>query len=219
MNQNLLKFNLFGIPVHIHLSFIFLCILITNRQFDNQANTALVLSLFVAILGHELGHASVLRRLKIPCEIHLLMFGGETVWNPTGVRFHHSWEILLNASGVTVNILIALICFLLRQSVEFSQPFVLEIITFSLYINLFLAILNLFPVLPLDGGKLFHNMVRLLVKPKTAVMLTLGVSFVVALLTAVGGLYIFPGSFLLPILFGYFAFNSFKSLKAFFEAQ
>lgn len=219
MNQNLLKFNLFGIPVHIHLSFIFLCILITNSQFTNQQNTALILSLFVAILGHELGHASVLRRLKIPCEIHLLMFGGETVWNPNGVRFHHSWEILLNASGVTVNIIIASICFLLRQFVELSQPFMIDMVRFSLIINLFLAILNLFPVLPLDGGKLFHNVVRLFMKPKTAVILTLSVSLAVALLIAVGGLYIFPGSFLFPVLFGFFAFNNFKSLRAFIESQ
>jgi len=186
---------------------------------DNQQNVAVVLSLFIAILGHELGHASVLRRLRIPCEIHLLMFGGETVWNPNGTRFHHSWEILLNAAGVTVNILIALVCFLIREFVEIQQPFVYNIVQFSLMINMFLAVLNLFPVLPLDGGKLFHNLIRLVVKPRTAIISTLLVSLVVALLTAVGGIYIFPGSILLPVLFGFFAFNNFKSLKAFFETQ
>lgn len=214
MNQVLLKFNLFKFPVNIHFSFLFLCLVFSTPGVGAVVNFAIICSIFVAILGHEMGHASVLRRLRIPSEIHLMFFGGQTVWNPSGVRFHHSWDILLNVAGVSVNIIIAAICFLIERSAMPSHPFLAVFIQVSFYVNLVLAVLNLCPVLPLDGGKLLHNLLAMFMKPKSAVLTTLSISFVTALMLAVASI-VYTDYLFAPILFGIFAFENFHKLTAF----
>jgi Zn-dependent protease len=70
------------------------------------------------------------------------------------------------------------------------------------------AILNLLPVLPLDGGRILQTILG-----PIRIKLTLMISIVVAV--GVGVLYFMKtGDILLPIFMGMFAYQAFQALKA-----
>ncbi len=70
------------------------------------------------------------------------------------------------------------------------------------------AILNLLPVLPLDGGRLLQTILG-----PSRIKLTLLISIAVAI--GVGVLYfMMTGDILLPIFMGMFAYQAFQALKA-----
>lgn len=213
MNQTLLKFKIMGIPVNINLSYLFLCFIWSSRSAGPVVNAALITVITLAILGHELGHAMVLRHLGIQPEIHLVFWGGETVWKQS-ISFHRSWGLLLNAAGVVVNIILAAIAFCVNKSgVQFSNLFLATFFEWLFIVNAFLAVLNLLPVLPLDGGKIFHTLSGYFLDAKTSVTLTVGVSCFASVLAAVVSFKYLEGSLFIPLIFGFFAFDNFKKLR------
>ncbi len=211
MNQSLLKFNLFGIPVHIDFSYLLLCFIWGTASNDAISNTALLLVITIAILGHELGHALVLRHLGIMPRIHLVFWGGETIWTQQ-VIFHRTWGLLLNAAGIVVNILLAAIAFGINQSgIQFTNPFLHFFFTYLFWVNVILAVINLLPILPLDGGKIFHTLSGYFLSEKKSVMVTVTVSFIVATIMS---LFCFFGREIFgAVLFGFFAFDNYRKMK------
>lgn len=115
------------------------------------------LLLFLSVLGHEIGHALVARAEGIRIyDITLHLFGGFA-------RFEHEAyspgaEFRIAVAGPSASFLYAVLFFLLNQLGTYvfdSRPAAL-ITNYLALSNLILALFNLLPGFPLDGGRIFR---------------------------------------------------------------
>ena len=164
--------HVFGIPIGVHYSWFTILVLLTwvlavsyyPAEFDDWsavlywmmgALTAILL--FVAVLVHELGHAVVARRYKVPVRgITLFVFGGVAQMGeepPNAVA-----EFWIAVAGPLVSFALAAVLGLLQAALSGVAP--LQALTkYLAYVNGTLALFNLIPGFPLDGGRVFRAIV------------------------------------------------------------
>lgn len=147
----MLQFRLFRFPVAVQPFFLITAWLIGPRE-DLQATVLWIVSVFLGIMAHELGHAFAGRHFNLDPVITFHAFGGMTSWRsdrPLG----HGQRILLSAAGPAVGIVIGLTVLVLApRLLPEVGPMVTRLIHYTVWINLGWGVLNLAPVLPLDGG-------------------------------------------------------------------
>ena len=113
--------------------------------------------LFASVLLHELGHSVVAMRYKIPVRsITLFIFGGVAQIGaepPSAIA-----EFWIAIAGPITSFALALFFGLLQPIVGAFAP-VLALAKYLAYINGSLALFNLIPGFPLDGGRVFRAIV------------------------------------------------------------
>ena len=164
--------RIFGIQFRIHYSWFIIFVLITGSlswQYfpytypEWSAPTywltgiATSLLFFASVVAHELAHSLVARANDIPVKsITLFLFGG--VAHMTREASRHGAELRMALAGPVASLVIGGLFFglhLLLQSV--NEP--LAALTFWLArINVVLALFNLIPGFPLDGGRVFRSL-------------------------------------------------------------
>jgi Zn-dependent protease/predicted transcriptional regulator len=115
------------------------------------------IGLFASIILHELSHSWVGRRLGMQIHgITLFVFGGaaELADEPKSART----EFLMAAAGPLASILLAILFQLLAMALEGIQgPTPISgVLHYLAGINLILAVFNLLPAFPLDGGRILR---------------------------------------------------------------
>src|SRR6266478_293361 len=160
-------FKLFGVPIRLHFTFILLIIfLISIGIGDKQsgASTAIyVLALFGSVLLHELGHALVASRFGIhTIEIVMFPIGGVSRPDRTPKAREELWIAL---AGPMVNVLIAAAItfwFWRERGLvpwrELLQPTDANLAQRIAFGNLVLALFNLLPAYPMDGGRVLRSL-------------------------------------------------------------
>ena len=160
-------FKLFGVPIRLHFTFILLVIfLISIGIGDKQsgASTAIyVLALFGSVLLHELGHALVASRFGIhTIEIVMFPIGGVSRPDRTPKAREELWIAL---AGPMVNVLIAAAItfwFWRERGLvpwrELLQPTDANLAQRIAFGNLVLALFNLLPAYPMDGGRVLRSL-------------------------------------------------------------
>jgi Zn-dependent protease/predicted transcriptional regulator len=115
------------------------------------------LGLFASIVLHELGHATVARRYGLPIRrITLFIFGGVAEMEAEPER--PAAEFWVAIAGPIVSFLVGLVCWLLLQAaavVGAGVP-VVGVLAYLASINVILAVFNLVPAFPLDGGRILR---------------------------------------------------------------
>jgi len=206
----MVRFTIFGIPVQIQPFFWISLVIIGGAGNANTPTAVLEIGLFVlagfiSILIHELGHALTARKFGAYSEITLQAFGGYAAYS--GVRLTRPQSFLVTAAGPGVQILLGVALFVaFRYLPEFNWQvdyFLLRL----MWISLVWAVLNLLPILPLDGGR----MVDAILGPERF-KITLWITIIVAIAAA---LLIFErtNSIIFPIFLGMFAWQAIQALK------
>lgn len=206
----MVRFSIFGIPVRVHPFFWVTLAIIGGALGANSPQDILriaffLLAGFVSIMVHELGHALTARKFGAHSEIVLEAFGGYAAYS--GVRMTRPQSFLITAAGPAVQILLGVtVLMVLKQAPEISQNagYFLRMLV---WISLVWAVLNLLPVLPLDGGQLM-NVVLGPRRMRTTLWISLIVAASVGLL-----LFRFTGSILFPIFMGMFAWQAWQALR------
>lgn len=110
------------------------------------------LLLTFSILFHELGHAisAVRSRLAID-RIHLFLFGGMAELRHRPVRGRDELRIAL--SGPLASLFLAALCYILTLIIPADYRILVILAEFIVRLNLMLAVFNLIPIYPLDGGR------------------------------------------------------------------
>ncbi len=104
--------------------------------------------MFVSILVHELGHATMARRLRIPVyEVVLWGLGGYVRHAPSTPRNN----LLVSLAGPGIELAMGLPVLALYLSVDLPDP-VRTVAWHWCWINVGWAVINLLPMFPLDGG-------------------------------------------------------------------
>ncbi len=166
-------FSLFGFKVSIDLTWIFLAVLVTwslaaglfPYYFPNLSAATYwwmgvvgALGLFVSIVFHEFCHSLVARRFNLPMRgITLFIFGGvaEMEDEPSSPGA----EFFMAIAGPLSSLVLAVVLYFaaaLGRSVGFPLP-VNAVIGYLAWLNLILAIFNLIPAFPLDGGRVLRS--------------------------------------------------------------
>jgi Zn-dependent protease/predicted transcriptional regulator len=159
-----------GIPIHLHFSWLIIFGLIVwtlstgyfPAQYPDLPASSywakgLVASLlfFVSILLHEMGHALVARFHGLrTLSITLFIFGGvaRLEKDPTDGRV----EFWTAAAGPLVSLALAGL-FYLGSTLPILGPGTAAVATYLALINLMLALFNLVPAFPMDGGRLLRG--------------------------------------------------------------
>jgi Zn-dependent protease len=159
----------FGIDIKMHLTFLFILVWGAFAYGGNAGplyGIVVTLGLFTLVVLHELGHSVAAMGYGIPVkDITLLPIGG--VARLERMPEKPVQELVVALAGPAVNVILAIIllpivaALSLVQSVPlslslFMEPGLLGLLTFLLSANISLAIFNMIPAFPLDGGRVFR---------------------------------------------------------------
>jgi Zn-dependent protease len=125
-------------------------------QYVVMGSTSAIL-LFVSIFFHELGHAWSAKWFKLPTErIHMFLFGGMAELKFRPVRpAHESWIAI---AGPVTSIALAGVFYLLAAAfADISRP-TYHVFQYSALMNTLLAVFNVVPIFPLDGGRALRGL-------------------------------------------------------------
>jgi Zn-dependent protease len=165
-------FRLFGFSVAIDLSWFILAILIVwslatglfPQLYPGLENSTYwwmglvgAIGLFLSIIVHELSHSLVGRFYGMPIRgITLFIFGGVAEMNeePVGPKS----EFLMAIVGPITSLAVALLAYLLMLgAIALQWPAaIIGILDYLALINFILAVFNMVPAFPLDGGRVLR---------------------------------------------------------------
>lgn len=206
----MIRFSIFGIPVEVQ-PFFWLSLVILGGVGGADTPTELfriilfVLAGFISVLTHELGHALTARAFGANTAITLQMFGGYASYS--GVRMSRLKGFLITAAGPAIQITLGLLVLLLLETIPRMSINGYYFLRMLQGISFFWAILNLLPVLPLDGGQMLNAILG-----PNRIKITLWVTIIVAV--SVGLLMFFKThSILFPVFLGTYAWQAYQLLK------
>lgn len=165
MNWSIAVGNIAGTKIRIHLTFFLFLLWIGVAQYQEGGRdaaiqgVAFITLLFLCVLLHEFGHVLAARRYGVTTpDIILLPIGG--VSRMERIPEKPSQELIVALAGPAVSVAIAGLLYLGLG--EFSVPTSTEISTDMdilerlAYVNFFLALFNLIPAFPMDGGRVLR---------------------------------------------------------------
>jgi Zn-dependent protease/CBS domain-containing protein len=158
---------MFGVPVRLHFTFIlfgvFLLVSVLSSSESDASYAIFLVGSLVSLLLHEFGHAFVASRFGVrTTEIVMFPIGGlsrmERPLRPGA-------ELLVSITGPLVNFLLAagLFAYMIgthtAESIKVAdlmQPTGKSALALLLYGNILLAVFNLLPAFPMDGGRVLR---------------------------------------------------------------
>lgn len=171
MNGSIRVGNLFGIPFYVNPSWFFVLALVT-LQFGNLLSAQFpylggiaplllgfvaALLLFASVLAHELGHSFVAIRQGIEVKsITLFLFGGLASLEKESENPGQAFWIAI--AGPAVSLVLFALFTVIGVGTSISGPLA-AMLSLLASINLVLALFNLIPGLPLDGGNILKSLV------------------------------------------------------------
>jgi Zn-dependent protease/predicted transcriptional regulator len=225
----------FGIDVYIHWTFwililwIFLMYFrIGNSVAQGLRGAVFVLALFACVVLHEFGHALTARRFGVATkDITLYPIGGISSFEKLPEK--PAQELLVGLAGPAVNLIIALALWvylsvfgrvpdlstLANENGVVQIPFLFNL----LLANVILAIFNLIPAFPMDGGRVLRSILSFFMNRVTATRVAAGIGQFLAILFVFFGFFynfwlVFIGLFIYLGAGGEAAFEQTKSALA-----
>jgi Zn-dependent protease len=212
-----------GIPIEINYSWILIFVLVTAnlawRWFPEVLpgrsamlyyllSAACALVLFICVLAHELSHSLVAKRGGAEVQgIVLHVFGGVSLISEK--QYSPALEFRVAIAGPLLSIALGFVFWLIRQYI-FPDPHTIghALSTYLYFINIVLAVFNLLPGFPLDGGRVLRSLIGFWKKDViAATRITSRIGRLLAIVFIVYGLFIvLSGNFwgLWTVLIGIF---------------
>jgi len=217
--MNFYVFSVGRIPVHLSVWALLLVAWLAWRMGDPISGAMMGLGALISVLIHELGHAVVAARYGLQPAVLLHALGGVTQHAPARTDAQDAWII---AAGPLIQLAVGavvLVGWVVAGAIApgvAGHPLVASFLFAFLYVSLFWGLINLAPMWPLDGGKLFRlGLIHLLgVKPLLADRVTHITGIALAILAFLL-FWLFIGGFLLLVLliFGMVAFQNVMALR------
>ena len=171
MRGNISLGRVFGIPLRLHYTWFIIFAWVTfllvfsdvgqTYPIEQRIILGILTSLlfFASIVTHELAHSILAIRNNIPVkEITLFVFGG--VSQITKEATHPRAELLIAIVGPLTSLALAGIFYGLHLLLAGTQQILAaSLMQWLALINVILAVFNLIPGFPLDGGRIFRALV------------------------------------------------------------
>ena len=189
--------RIFGVPTELHWSFLFVPVAILIYAYETGSGvrwtqvrwwSGITLLLFIFVLIHELGHALTAQWRGVRAEkIILFPLGGGALIPEEPKRVVD--EVLIYGAGPFANIVVALLALpllLLQPGGEYLIRYYLnpfgnlivvpslpeQVLGITLAVNALLAVGNLLPAYPLDGGRILRALLKNPVGERRATVVT-----------------------------------------------
>lgn len=225
-----LPFRLLGIPIEIDLSLLIVLplmawligsdVLVFAKFLGLPTNSPLwqgstpfllgflcALGLFVSVLVHELGHSLVAQRYGAKTQKITLWLLGGVAYSEEIPRTPGS-EAVIAIAGPITSILLAGLLWLLHQATPTWWVGTQFVLGYLGLVNLMLALFNLLPALPLDGGRVLRSLLALAMPYTRATQIAAQVSTLLALLMGLWGFMVLNVWLMLIAFFVYTAGTS-----------
>jgi Zn-dependent protease len=205
-----LRFVAFGFPVRIDLSFVIVMALLGLGDVATPAHVVLwVLIGTVSVIAHELGHAFAARRTGARPEIDLYGFGGLTRYAPPR-PLSRVTSLTISVAGPLVGVVVGLALLAVARADMVSGATATYALDVAVFVNLGWGLLNLLPILPLDGGQALAELLPgdQRARMRRAALVSVPVAGAVAVVAFRGG-YVFGA-----LIAGWFAFDNVRMLAA-----
>lgn len=173
--------KLLGFPLRVSVSFLLLLGVVVLMAGGVHV-LPLVAVAFASVILHELGHAVVARRLGVRIkEIELHFFGGAAKMIDMPRRPED--EVAIAAAGPAVSFALAVVAYALLRATGF------EPLLWVALVNVGIAVFNLLPALPMDGGRILRALLSRRLGHLLATEWAVKVSRVLAIAMALVGLF------------------------------
>jgi Zn-dependent protease len=147
------RFRLLGFPVHVDISFvIIIAVLGWYPGVTAKAFVVWLVMVPIAVLTHELGHAFVARSTGAEPSIALAGLGGLTTYVPPR-PLSRARSFAISVAGPAVGLVIVY-----GRTAGVPDGLATTIVNTAIFTTLGWSLLNLLPVLPLDGGQALREL-------------------------------------------------------------
>jgi Zn-dependent protease/CBS domain-containing protein len=196
----------FGIRIAVHWTFLLIIawVIFLNLQQGATAQQVLysvlfIIAIFICVVIHELSHSLTARRYGIPTKsITLLPIGGLADLQKMPEKPQQ--EFAVSVAGPLSNIVIALIItivLLITNNLNLSSTYFQSITGKNFFIvlmfaNLMLAVFNLLPAFPMDGGRIFRSLMAMYFSREKATYVAMNLGKIFALGLAILGVFVNP---------------------------
>ena len=196
----------FGIRVSVHWTFLLIIayvIFVAVQQGMDLTHilfsVLLVLTVFLCVVFHELSHSLTARRFGISTKsITLLPIGG--VADLEKMPEEPRQELAVSIAGPLLNLVIGLLLFIIlsftgQLDIHPSDLRTIDESNFLVILmsaNIMLAIFNLIPAFPMDGGRVFRSLLAMRLSRDQATMVAMNIGKMFAVGIAILGIYTNP---------------------------
>lgn len=230
-NAYRLPFTLLGIPVLLDISFLIILPLLafligtqirqyilatgmpvnpgplTEGMLPYFLGLVAAIGLFVSVIIHELGHSITARLYGVQVKsITLWLLGGMAQFEQ--MPRQPGGEAVVAIAGPITSFALAAFFWLALGLIPDSAPATAFTVFYLAQANLVLAIFNLLPALPLDGGRVLRSLMALRLNHVRATQIAASVSKFLAFLLFLAGLVFFNIFLMLVAFFIYMAVNA-----------
>jgi membrane-associated protease RseP (regulator of RpoE activity) len=237
-----LHFRILGFPIRVHPFFWVASLLLGMSGGKAEPIKVLtwVAVVFASILIHELGHAVLQRRNGGNPRIVLYSFGGLAIsddpdrsaftqivislagpfagfifaavimfaMNASGHEIGFEWGSALHENTIPLSLLVGTVYFARFESYQITL-----VVFYLLVVNIWWGILNLFPIYPLDGGRIARELCTLRGNPRRGIILSLWISIFTA--AAVAAVALTINDIFMVIFFAFMAFSNYQTLQSY----
>lgn len=201
-----MQFRIAGFPVRIEVVFLLTMAFIGFAS--GRSGVYVVEWLVVAgvgVLVHELGHAVAFRRFGSPAEITLHGFGGVTVGRAQPPRRN----IVVSLAGPMFGFAAGAVALVARESLGPQSDLVSQALADMIFVTFAWGVLNLLPILPLDGGSVMASTISLVTGREDNRVAHVASIAVAGALAVAGVAY---GQVFLAILAAFFGYQNWQAL-------
>jgi Zn-dependent protease len=149
--------SILGIPIRLHVLLLVLIVFVAFQGTMRTPELISLVALFPILLLHELGHCLVARRFGIGIvDITLWPLGG--IARMTHMPESGRAEALIAFAGPAVNFVLAAIALpicIVAETMRANADLV-HVLWYLFWMNLALAVFNLIPAFPTDGGRILR---------------------------------------------------------------
>jgi Zn-dependent protease len=196
--------EIFGIAIKVHITFVLLPLIFS--VIGGLKGLFVILAVFVVVTIHELCHSLVAKKHGVTVkEITLLPIGG--IASMGSLPEKPQQELEISIAGPLFNILVAIVFFLplyniLGPKILFAPSLETwpRAFAYLFWINLALAMFNLLPAFPMDGGRILRSFLAQRIGYLRATKIAVNFGHVFALIFGVIGLTSQPPHILLIII-------------------
>lgn len=175
------------------------------------------LALFASVVIHELGHAMTGRWYGVETErITLWLLGGMAHFKEMPEQ--RGAEAVVAIAGPITSFAVGAVCWGMLQFVPTAMGGLYFVVIYTAYMNVLLAVFNMIPALPLDGGRVLRSLLHLKMSRLRATQISAGISRAFAIMLGLFGLLIFNLFMILIAFFVYIAVTAEAQYAVFTDA-